>query len=108
MPSTIKFSLRNNQARDVLVTVSDRRTGALALDSYPLTQEEKVLVEISSDSFGEGKAEWFFWSPDGLVNSRKLNDNIRDGDNNTLGFTTGHFFAPRFRYERQPGLTSPH
>ena len=85
MADTIHFSLRNNQSRNVLVTISDRLSGAVALESHPLSQDEKVLVEISSGVSGQGKAEWFFWSPDGLVNSRKLNDNIRDGDSDTLG-----------------------
>jgi len=85
MTTNISFSLRNNQDRDVVVQVTDRRTGAGVLESYPLGREESVVIEISAGPSGEGGAEWIYWSPDGLVNSRKLNDHIRDGDKDTLG-----------------------
>lgn len=85
MTDNIRFSLRNNQDRDVIVQVSDRNTGTWVLDSYALRREETVGIDISAGTSGEGRAEWIYWSPDGLVNSRKLNDHIRNGDKDTLG-----------------------
>jgi hypothetical protein len=86
MTSTITFSLRNNQATDLInVNVTDLATNQQVNGTYTLNRDESVDIQIVADSWGKGKAYWQFWSTDGSVNSNKQQDNIADGDECTLG-----------------------
>jgi hypothetical protein len=85
MPNTIHFNLRNDQSTDVNVSVWDDRTNRLVLDTVPLNQDESVGVDVIADSSGRGASHWVFASSDGSVNSNKVQTDIRDGDECTLG-----------------------
>ncbi len=85
MASSITFTLSNNQMTDVNVSVVDLRTNMKTLDNFPLNVDESVPVTIVAGSDGTGSAAWAFASSDGSVNSNKTQDNIRDGDQCTLG-----------------------
>jgi hypothetical protein len=85
MAGNINFTLRNDQMTDVNVTVVDLRTNAKVADNVPLNADERLPLAVVADSDAHGAAMWLFASSDGSVNSNKRQEDIRDGDECTLG-----------------------